>query len=159
MANIFAGSEIVELGIQIEINGRDFYNTLAKQSKNQKAKAIFRHLAGEEEKHIETFKGILSSVEKYEPAESYPGEYFAYMSSLADKYIFTKKDKGTGIAKNIKSEVAALELGIGFERDSIDFYENMKKAVPAYDHKVVDDVITQEQNHLKILSALKNQLK
>ncbi len=56
MGNIFAGSEIVELGIQIEKNGRDFYNTLIKQStlrlrsgltlseveasKNQKAKDI-----------------------------------------------------------------------------------------------------------------------
>ncbi len=33
MGNIFAGSEIVELGIQIEKNGRDFYNTLAKKIK------------------------------------------------------------------------------------------------------------------------------
>ena len=37
MGNIFAGSEIVELGIQIEKNGRDFYNTLVSQSKSQKA--------------------------------------------------------------------------------------------------------------------------
>ena len=28
MGNIFAGSEIVELGVQIEKNGRDFYQAL-----------------------------------------------------------------------------------------------------------------------------------
>lgn len=156
MANIFAGSEIVQLGIEIEKNGRDFYNTLAAQSKNQKARDIFLHLAGEEEKHIKTFEGILSSVEKYEPAESYPGEYFAYMRSLADNYIFTRKDKGAEIAKNTKSDLEALELGIGFEKASIEFYQNMKKAVPPYGHKVVDEVIAQEQTHLATLLDLKN---
>lgn len=157
MANIFSGSEIVELGIQIEKNGRDFYNTLAGQSKNQKAQEVFRHLAGEEEKHISTFQEILGRLEKYQPAEAYPGEYFAYMSSLADKYIFTKKDKGNEIAKTVKNDAQALELGMGFEKDSIDFYQKMKKVVPAHDHKIVDSVIAQEEEHLKILSDLKNQ--
>ena len=32
MGNVFAGSEIVELGIQIEKNGKDFYNILVNQS-------------------------------------------------------------------------------------------------------------------------------
>ena len=38
MANIFSGSEIVQIGIQIEKNGRDFYNTLEEQSTNKKGK-------------------------------------------------------------------------------------------------------------------------
>ena len=37
MANVFAGSEIVEMGIQIEKNGKDFYETLVGQSKDNKA--------------------------------------------------------------------------------------------------------------------------
>ena len=74
MANIFSGSEIVQIGIQIEKNGRDFYNALEKQSTNKKGKEIFHYLAGEEEKHIKVFEEILSSAENYEPAEAYPGE-------------------------------------------------------------------------------------
>lgn len=158
MANIFAGSEIVELAIEIEKNGREFYNTLAGQSKNKEAKETFGYLAGEEEKHIAAFKGILSGVEKYEPAEAYPGEYFAYMSSLADKYIFTKKNKGGEIAKSTKGDAQALELGIGFERDSIEFYRNMQKVVPDYDHKIVESIIAQEEEHLQLLSGLKTKL-
>lgn len=156
MANIFSGSEIVELGVQIEINGRDFYGALAKQAKNPKSKEVFSFLSGEEEKHILTFRKILDSVEKYEPAEAYPGEYFAYMSSLAEKYVFTQEGKGLGAANKVKSDIEALDLGMGFERDSIDFYNNMKKVVPAYDHKIVDSVIAQEQEHLRILSGLKD---
>lgn len=158
MVNIFAGSEIVELGIQIEKNGRDFYNALVEQFKNQKAKETFKYLAGEEEKHIAVFQNILDSVHKYEPPESYPGEYFAYMNALARDYVFTQKDKGREIAKNVKGDKEAISLGIGFEKDSIIFYVGMKKVVPEYDHKIVDKLITQEQDHLRQMSELKENL-
>jgi len=158
VVNIFAGSEIVELGIQIEKNGRDFYNALVEQLKNQKAKETFKYLAGEEEKHIAVFQNILDSVHKYEPPESYPGEYFAYMNALARDYVFTQKDKGREIAKNVKGDKEAISLGIGFEKDSIIFYVGMKKVVPEYDHKIVDRLITQEQDHLRQMSELKESL-
>jgi len=158
MVNIFRGSEIVELGIQIEKNGRDFYSTLVKQSKNQKAKETFKYLAGEEEKHIAIFQNILDSVHKYEPPETYPGEYFAYMNALASDYVFTQKEKGKEIAKRTRSDKEAINLGIGFEKDSILFYEGMRKVVPPYDHKIVNELISQEQDHLRQLSNLKKNL-
>ena len=158
MGNIFAGSEVVELGIQIEKNGRDFYRTLVKQLKNQKAQDIFKYLAGEEEKHIAVFQKILNSLENYQPAEAYPGEYFAYMNALASGYVFTQENKGEEVAKKIKSDKEAIEKGIGFEKDSIIFYEGMKKVVPEDDRKVVDALIAQEQMHLRQLTELKNTL-
>lgn len=158
MGIIFAGSEIVELGVQVEKNGRDFYNTLVRQSKHKDTKETFKYLAGEEEKHIATFQRILDKLEKYEPPESYPGEYFAYMNALASDYVFTKKDKGKEIAKNITSDKEAVDMGIGFEKDSILFYEGMRRVVPEYDHKVLDELIRQEQNHLRQLSDLKKAL-
>lgn len=158
MGNIFAGSEIVEIGIQIEKNGRDFYNTLEKKSKNQKASQIFKYLAGEEEKHIVVFQKILDSIGKNEPPELYPDEYFAYMNALASEHVFTKEDKGEEIAKTVKSDMEAVNMGIGFEKDSIIFYEGMKKAVPAYDLALVDELIMQEQGHLRILFDLKESL-
>jgi len=158
MGNILAGSEIVELGVQIEKNGRDFYSTVADKSKNQKAKETFGYLANQEEQHIAVFQKILDSVNKYEPPESYPGEYFAYMSALASEHIFTQKDKGSQIAKTATSDKQAIELGIGFEKDSIIFYEGMMKVVPEYDHKVIAELIKQEQNHLMQLSDIKKSL-
>lgn len=158
MGNIFAGSEIVEIGIQIEKNGFDFYTALTGQTKNAKTKEILKFLAGEEKKHIAVFKGILSAVQTYEPAESYPGEYFAYMNALASEYVFTQKDKGKEIAKKAVGDKEAIDLGINFEKDSIVFYEGMKKVIPEYDLKLVDQLIAQEQKHLQILSDLKHGL-
>ncbi|MBL7129945.1 MAG: ferritin family protein [Candidatus Omnitrophica bacterium] len=157
MANVFTGSEIVGIGIQIEKNGRDYYNILFERSKNQKAKDVFKFLAGEEERHIAVFQKILEKVEKYEPTETYPGEYSSYMNTLADEYVFAQKDKGSQIAKNTKDDKEAVDLGIRFEKDSIIFYEGMKKVSQEHEHKIIEKLIEQEQNHLKQLSDLKKE--
>ena len=158
MGNIFAGSEVVEIGIQIEKNGRDFYATLAKQSKNLTAVEIFKFLAGEEEKHIKAFQGILDKTDKYESLGLDADQYYAYMNALASEYVFTQKDKGEEIAKTVKSDKEAIEMGIGFEKDSIVFYTGIKKVVPAYDQKIIDELIVQEQSHLRQLLELKKKI-
>lgn len=158
MGNIFSASEVVELGIEIEKNGRDFYNVLAKQFKQTKASGVFEFLAIEEEKHIKAFEGILAKVEKYQPQGLDADEYSAYMRSLASEHVFTQKNKGEEIAKAIKTSEEAIQKGIGFEEDSIVFYEGMKKIVPDYDQKVMDELIRQEQHHLKQLIDLKSRI-
>lgn len=155
MEERFSGSEVVQLGVEIEINGKDFYNTLANQTQNKDAKDVFIYLADEEEKHITAFQKIFDSVKKYEPPEAYPGDYFAYMNALAREHVFTQKNKGTEIAKDIKNDLEAIELGIGFEKDSIVFFEGMKKAVPEEDQKIIDELIKQEQVHLTKLDDLR----
>lgn len=158
MGNVFAGSEIVEIGIQIEKNGRDFYTTLVNRTKSQKAKEIFGFLAGEEEKHMVTFQGLLESVRKYEPSEAYPGEFFEYMNALASEHIFTKKNQGEAEAKKTASDKDAVNVGMGFEKESILFYEGMRKVVPKADEKTINVLIAQEQIHLRQLYDLKKQL-
>jgi rubrerythrin len=159
MGNIFIGSEIVELGIQIERNGKDFYDAVAAVSQDAKAKEIFLFLASEEQKHIAIFQQILVSVQKYEPAPVYADDYAAYMKSLAAEYIFTRKDKGGEIAKSAKNEADAVDLGIKFEKDSIIFYDGMKKMIPESDLKIINDLISREQEHLMMLLGLKDELK
>lgn len=158
MGNVFVGSEIVEIGIQIEKNGRDFYKALADKTKNKKTKEVFEYLEGEEIQHIAVFQKILEPVQKYEPPEAYPTEYFAYMNALASEHIFTKENKGKEIAKKIKSDREAIDLGIGFEKDSIIFYEGMKRVVPKDDERIVNELISQEQSHLSKLVDLKSGL-
>ena len=157
MGNIFSASEIVELAIEIEKNGRDFYHALFKKSRFPKAQEIFQYLALEEGKHISTFKDILDAVQKHLPV-SYPSEYLNYMSALSDGYIFTQKNTGETIALKVQSDLQGLEIGISFEKDSIAFYEGMKKAVPTNEHKIINEIIAQEKLHLRQLLDLKKGL-
>ena len=158
MGITFLSSDIVESGIQIEKNGKDFYEIVAASSKNDKAKQIFLYLAKEEEKHIKTFEVILSGIETYEPAESYAGEYLDYLKALSEEHVFTKEKKGIEIAQNVNTDMEAIDLAIGFEKDSILFYYEMKKILLEKDYKPVDKLIEQEQEHLRKLSEVKKSL-
>jgi len=157
MANIFSASDIVSMGIQIEKNGKDFYNALVNLTKSQKAKELYKFLSGEEQKHIIVFQNILNRLDN-SLTESYPGEYLEYMKTLASEYVFTQAGKGESLAKSAKTDKEAIDLGIGFEKDSIIFYEGMKKSIPQANHKVVDELIAQEASHLRRLSDLKKSL-
>jgi len=155
MGNIFAASEVVELGVLIEKNGRDFYSSLAASSNQEKIREAFKFLAKEEEKHIKIFEGILAGVSQYQPQEAYQGEYLAYMKTLADEHVFTQQGRGKEIAGKIKSDREAIEMAIGFEKDSIVFYEGMRKIVPQEDERIVGELIHQEETHLALLLGLK----
>lgn len=158
MKKAFVAEEIVEIGIQIEINGKDFYDVVAKKSKDKKAKEIFKYLSGEELKHIGVFRDILGAVKQYYPKEAYPQEYFAYMNSIASGHIFTQKDKGKETAKSVKNEIEAVNLGIRFEKESIIFYEEMKKIIPEKEIKPLEGLIREEEKHLADLTNIKGVL-
>jgi rubrerythrin len=158
MGEFFAGSEIIEIGIQIERNGRDFYNTLARKFGDMKVQEIFKFLSGEEEKHIKAFQGILEKTNKHKEQGLVSDDYFSYMNSLASGYVFTKENTGEDIARSIKSEMDAVEKAVGFEKESITFYEGIKKIVPDEDKRIIDSLIEQENSHLSQLTELKSQI-
>jgi len=158
MGNVFSASEVVEMGIKIEENGRDFYKEASRRSKNDQTVKVFELLAGEEESHIKSFEAILSQVKKYEPSEAYPNEYFSYIKSLSGEYVFTKEKKGSEIARTVKTDIGAVDLAVGFEKDSILFYEEMKKFVLDGERKIVDTLLEQEKAHLRKLNELRRRL-
>jgi rubrerythrin len=158
MGEIFSASEIVRMGIEIEKNGRDFYNSLMRKARDIKVQEVFNFLAKEEENHIRVFQKILEKSEKGEETGIIADDYYAYMRSLADNYVFTKENTGGKAAASIKSEKEGVEKAINFERESIIFYDGIKKTVPEADKAVVDSLIEQENRHLEQLIELKEQI-
>jgi len=154
MGNELKSSEIVKSAIQIEKNGRDFYGQAAKAVKAEKAKRIFEFLSNEEQLHIAVFEDILKNLDANEPAERYPGEYADYMLALSEASVFTQNKQGYEAARGIRNDKQALELAIGFEKDSILFYYEMKRFVWEGFRKDVDKLIAQEQEHLRKISEV-----
>ena len=155
MAERFSACELVEIAVQIEKNGMDYYFALAEKSDNTEMRLIFEYLAREEEKHIDIFKKVSRDSCDYQPKEVYPDEYFAYLKALASQYIFTKEKAGRDIAEKVKDYKEGIDLGIQFEKDSILFYEEMQKMVPEKDKRTVEALILEEKKHLRKLCDLK----
>ena len=153
--DVFKVTEILKVAIQIEKNGLAFYNQIKERAKNFTVAELFGFLAKEEEKHRKTFEHILESVGDYQPVESYPGEYELYLQALAGDNIFKKEVDLRKLASEVSSDSRAIDLAIGFEKDSIIFYSEMKNFVSKEDHAVVDKVIAEEKEHLLKLFSLK----
>ncbi|MCM8798927.1 MAG: ferritin family protein [Candidatus Omnitrophica bacterium] len=155
MAKLFEVSEILEFAIRIEENGEVFYREMAKKIKKKEIKALFNWLADEEVRHRKIFEEMVSGVGKYEPAESYPGEYFAYLRAYVDEHIFTKEKKGKLMAGKIGSTKEAVKFAIGVELDSILYYLEAKNLVPESQRETIEKIVEEERRHYLKLKELK----
>jgi rubrerythrin len=62
------------------------------------------------------------------------------------------------MATNVSSDIEAMELAIGAEKDSILFYYEMKDLMPQRAQPTVNKIIAEEKSHLRQLSELKKKL-
>lgn len=152
---VFEASDIVEIAIRIEENGINFYKFAEQIAKQEEAKKLFAHLAVEEMNHKRIFEGIFAKMEKTNPPESYQGEYAAYLRAYVDNnIIFTKEVMDKELAK-IKDTIAAFDFAIKRELDSILYYHEIKKLVPATQHETLEQIIEEERKHFSILTEMK----
>lgn len=156
MAIFFNVSEIYQFAIKIEENGEKFYRNIAHKTKNKAVKELFEFLAEEEVRHKKVFEKNLSEIEKYEPPEIYPGEYFAYLKAYAEELIFPKNiEKDLNDKENI---LEAINFGIRRELDSIMYYLEIKDLVPETQHSELDKIIKEERSHFVRLSNIKKKI-
>jgi rubrerythrin len=147
----FSGSEIIEVAIQIERNGLSFYRSLAESLDQKDVKDLFTCLAAEEEEHIKSFQALYDSFKEYKPHTTDEEESYAYIKSLSDRNVFTKKEGIDEIIEKIKGKEDALNMAMGFEKDSIIFFTEIKDLIKVTDKVAIDELIRQERGHLRKL--------
>jgi len=158
VAVTFSGSELINIAIGIEGRGIAFYDTMARSTENAAARDAFQYLADMERMHIQIFQGMLGEADKYQPPETYAGEYAAYLQALIDSAVFTDDAITSEMATRASSDIEAMELAIGAEKDSILFYYEMKEIMPQRAQPTLNKIITEEKSHLWQLSELKKKL-
>jgi rubrerythrin len=110
--------------VQMELEGRQFYQEAAKKVKNPGVRQIFEYLAESEKYHIERFNEIYRDLEK-DPhwtaslAAFNPPKHEPYVCILA----MTQADQGTGG----QDDLQALRTGIKLEECSIDYYTKLAR--------------------------------
>ena len=158
MSIYFSISELINISIGIEKRGIAFYDIMAKSIENTIARQVFQNLADMEREHIQIFQDMLGEADKYQPPEGYGEEYTAYLQALVDSAVFTDEMITSEMVTKADSDIEALELAIGAEKESILFYYEMKGLIPQRAQTMVDKVIGEEKSHLRQLSELKKKL-
>lgn len=152
----FKASEIFQIAMKIEENGKTFYKHASTVTDDAKMKDMFNFLAGEEVKHRTTFEGMLSKIEHYEPPERYPGEYFAYLRAYAEGLVFSPEKLQAEMAK-VTDAATAVEFAVQREIESILYYLEAKGLVPESQKDEIDRILDEERGHyLKLVEVKKN---
>lgn len=150
---VFDASEVFQFAIRIEENGEKFYRYVEGITEDEEKKKVFSYLADEEVRHRKVFEALLSKIEKYEPPESYPGEYFAYLRAYVDNIIFARENLESELS-GIKDTCSAVGFAIQRELESILYYEEVKKFVSEGQRHLVDGIADEERKHFLKLKEL-----
>lgn len=156
MAEKSPGKEFLEMAIKIEQNGYKFYE-MAAQDKSKNVQDIFMQLAGREREHEHTFRDMLTRAGGYVPEN--PCENYEYIRGVADSSIFAGDRAQALVTKGAMTDIEAVEAGIGFEKDSILFYSEVRGMVPRQDQDIMDMIVNEEKKHLSELSYMANRIR
>ena len=163
MALNFNAREVFDMGIQIEVNGKAFYEAAAKKTAETSVRDFFKELAAWENTHIALFTQLrdelptgAGAADIFDPN----GEAEAYIRATGDSHVFIRNADVAGMVAGCKGPVEMLDLAITFEKDSVVFYTTMKKVVAAnLGQDKVDRIIDEELKHISMLTQRQAALK
>lgn len=142
--------EIFQFAIRIEANGKAFYKKLADRYHDHPAiRCLFLDLSHQEGDHLAFFKKLAKKAAQ-NPPENVTDEYFAYLRAFADQSIFYDNLVETAF-NEINNVDEALEFSMRRELESVNYYTELKKLVPAEEQLTLDHIIEEEKSHHTLL--------
>lgn len=156
MAGFFQAAEIAEAAVNIEQQGQAFYVQAAESATNPDVKDFFLFFAKEEARHEQIFQQFKERLGKVElPAWSTTDEYGMYLKALIDSHSIFSPELQKRLTE-ASSENEAIRLAMGFEKDTILFFMEMKELVPDSEKKFVQQCVDEERSHLRQLASMLN---
>lgn len=160
MINIpFSAEETLKIAVQIEENGRQFYEGMAEETEDREIGDLFKDLSLQETDHKRTFQQMLGEAEDEEGPDLnsllYGKLEDSYLNALADSKVFTPANQNIQEAKLAAGRDQLISIAISLEKDTIlYYYEILQQAKEAEDQELIMAVIEEEKSHVKRLSNL-----
>ena len=146
---MFTLGEIIDIAIQIEENGESFYRRALEIIRDPALENLLQWLAEEELRHRECFlnmKASMSTGSNDRLAEQVSG---AILQSAVGDHAFSLEEVDFN---SIEDEAMLIETAMGFEQDSIMFYEMIQSFVSdpmilAHANRIIEE----ERKHTELL--------
>ena len=143
----FKPLEAYKIARRLEAEGIEFYKVLLEAVQDTAVKRSIELLLSQEKWHLKTFEKKIEEI-------SGPFEENAVVDEI-DTEVFSSPDKPLDVAAVIKDRKKAFELGILFEKRSIDFFKAcLSKTAEASARKAFEDIIREEERHLGLLREM-----
>ena len=153
--SIFKASDAVEMALEIETRGEAFYRAVAQKAQTPAIKALFEDLAEQEVLHRKTF-AKLSKTQWAQPLmpDDQWDQYLTYMQVTIQNAFFSGEDKSLALAEQAQGEKEAIHMAMGFEKETLLFFHDLRDMVPEGEKKTVARIIAEEKAHLRRLADM-----
>ena len=156
MAFDFNANEVFQMAIEIEENGRLFYQKARELVEDPDVKNLFSDLEQREVEHREKFKDLKSELPESARESTVwdpQGEINQYLKMAADMHVFRAATPLEEQLAQVSNAEEALKLAIQFEKDSILFFLLMQDETEKGKGKeLISQLTNEEKAHLRLLS-------
>ena len=139
-------TEALQFAIQMEIDGKEFYQKASKESDNKLGKELFDWLSNEEDKHRERFEEIYKAIKN---KKAWPEIDIKHKGTKQMNTIFAKALKAD--KPNVKEpsgELNAIAKAMDMENKTHDFYKSQgEKARYDAEKKFYETLAAEERGH------------
>lgn len=152
----FNAAEVFQLAIDVEENGRLFYEKAQEKIDDEEVRQVFKALALAEIEHKELFIALKSKLPPNASGETIfdpDDEINQYLDMMAGRAVFRKTEDVDERLKDVRSAADALQIALKAEADSIIYYLTMKERTEEKQGRsMIDQIIREELEHHKRIS-------
>ena len=130
MSILLSSAEIFDLAKAIEKGGQAYYQAIASSTASPELKV---------------------------DAEEW-GQTSAYIQATSDSRFFVGEDKALSLARTVKEPLQAIDIAIGFEKDTLLFFYELLNVTPAKGREAAKAIIEEEKRHVQLLSQRRKSL-
>ena len=138
--------KVLQLAVQMELDGKEFYQKASRKSSNRLAKELFHQLANEEDIHRRKFEEVYKAIKR---GKNWPDMVPASEKGKKLKSLFSEATKAMGSKfKVAESELEAIKTAMDMEVRSYNLYQTRsKEATLAVEKRFYGTLAGEERGH------------
>jgi len=147
---MFTMREIIEFAIRIEENGEKVYRDASEKVADPSLISLLQWLADEESKHVRWFSELKGTVkeEGVDPQVGKMGQ--SLLLEIVGDQTFSLEERDLSTIADLRE---VLKIALGFEKDTVIFYEMMGSFIKEDAALAkLDQIIQEENRHISVLS-------
>lgn len=152
--NKYSIDEIIEMAVQTETLGYQFYTSMAEKFRKDDGLAkLFTTLAGKEKVHEKIFTELKGQVKKSGAEPVQWEEVTNYMRAFVESEFFLGRGKALPSMDHIRTVGDAVKFALGFEKETLLYFYELRTIVK--EKQIIDQVIEEEKSHIRWLDAFR----
>ena len=142
--------EALQIAIQMEIDGKEYYQKASQGSGNQLGRELLQSLAAEEDIHRQKFEQIYHAMQN---KQAWPTVDFQPDEGKRLRTIFARATEEMGPdVKAPATELDVVQTAMGMENNTYDFYKSQAgNAVYDAEREFYEALAAQERQHHRVL--------